>query len=64
MTIVEALNNTNINGLRLSYGHRWLVGQMCSGFIVYERLPYARRITEIWYSSEEEAVEALLREEE
>lgn len=59
MRISEFIRNSDA---RVSYGNRWLVWD--DGWIVYERLPYKKRTTEILVTLiEEHAVAALLGKE-
>ena len=65
MDIKQALMKHNI---RLSNGDRWLVMDeiynLGGEFVVYQRLPYAKRTTEEYRGDdEEEAVQILMNEE-
>jgi len=58
MRIAECLRNSDA---RVSYGDRWIVWDDC--WIVYERLPYKKKTTEVISTLiEEHAVAALMEE--
>ena len=61
MTIKELLQSDKVFNVRVSYRSRWIVG-LGGEWVVYERLPYAKRTKEIIVTKDEELAVAKLLE--